>query len=151
MDCSDLTERSPTPSCPRSPTISRCTPPNAYVEPEILAWAKNFLSSITPIIKQAATDAVLAAVSVPGTGAVKAVAALASATADLASKGVPVVENDLKAAIQIAYNALPASVTGNSAAQAVVNAADTEVDKLGDSATATLTPAAPAPDSAPAA
>jgi hypothetical protein len=99
-------------------------------EPEVLAWAKNFLTGITPIIKQAATDAVLAAVTVPGTGSVKAAAALATATADLASKGIPVVENDLKAAIQIAYNALPASVTGNTAAQAVLSAADTEVTSV---------------------
>jgi|SRR6185503_16350031 len=101
------------------------------IEPEILAWAKNFLSTITPVIKQAATDAVLAAVTVPGTGSVKAAAALAAATADLASKGVPIVENDLKAAIQIAYNALPASVTQNEAAQAVVAAAGSEIDKVG--------------------
>ena len=101
------------------------------IEPEVLAWAKNFLSGITPVIKQAATDAVLAAVTVPGTGAVKAAAALATATTELASKGIPVVENDLKAAIQIAYNSLPTSVTGNAAAQAVVNAADTEVDAVG--------------------
>jgi hypothetical protein len=112
------------------------------VSPEILAWASNFLSTITPVIKQAAEDAVLAAVTVPGTGAVKAAAALATATADLATKGIPVVENDLKAAIQIAYNALPASVTGNTAATAVVNAADAEVDSLGATVTAAATPAA---------
>jgi hypothetical protein len=100
------------------------------IEPEIIAWAKNFLSTITPIIKEAATDAVLAAVTVPGSGAVKAAAALASATADLATKGIPVVENDLKAAIQIAYNALPASVTGNAAAAAVETAATNEVSAL---------------------
>ncbi len=98
------------------------------IEPEILAWAKNFLSNITPVIKQAATDAVLAAVTVPGSGAVKAAAALSIGTADLLGKGIPVIENDLKAAIQIAYNALPASITGNVAAQAVVNAADSAVD-----------------------
>ena len=113
----------------------------ATISPEILAWAKNFLSTITPVIKQAAEDAVLAAVTVPGTGAVKAAAALATATADLASKGVPVVENDLKAAIQIAYNALPASVTGSAAATAVVNAADTEVDAIGTDAATLATKA----------
>jgi hypothetical protein len=100
------------------------------IEPQILAWAKNFLASITPVIEKAATDAVLAAVTVPGTGSVKAAAALATATADLASQGVPIVENDLKAAIQIAYNALPASVTSNSAAVAVDAAANAEVDAL---------------------
>ncbi len=112
------------------------------IEPEILAWAKNFLSSITPIIKQAATDAVLAAVSVPGTGEVKAAAALATATADLVSQGVPVVENDLKAAIQIAYNALPASITGNTAAAAVETAAEKEVTAIADKIDPTVTPAA---------
>lgn len=101
------------------------------IEPEVLAWAKNFLSTITPVIKQAAEDAVLAAVSVPGTGSVKAAAALATALADLASKGVPVVEADLKAAVQIGYNALPASVTGNAAAVAVEGAANTVIDNLG--------------------
>jgi hypothetical protein len=100
------------------------------IEPEILSWAKNFLSTITPVIKQAAEDSVLAAVSVPGTGAVKAAAALASATADLVSKGVPVIENNLKAAIQIAYTSLPTSVTSTTAATAVLNAADTEVDTV---------------------
>lgn len=114
------------------------------IEPEILEWAKNFLSSVTPVIKQAATDAVLAAVSIPGTGEVKAVAALAAATADLTSKGVPVVENDLKAAIQIAYNALPASVTSNTAAQAVLNAADTEVATVAAKVEGESAPDAPA-------
>ena len=109
------------------------------ISPEILAWAKNFLATITPVIKQAAEDAVLAAVTVPGSGSVKAAAALATATADLASKGIPVVENDLKAAIQIAYNALPASVTGNTAAQAVLSAADNEVSAVA----AKVDPAAP--------
>lgn len=112
------------------------------IEPEILAWAKNFLTSITPVIKEAATDAVLAVVTVPGTGIEKAAAALASATADLASKGVPIVENDLKAAIQIAYNALPTAITGNTAAQAVVTAADSEVTAIGDKVQAEDDPAA---------
>ena len=100
------------------------------IEPAIIAWAKNFLATITPVIEKAATDAVLAAVAVPGSGAVKAAAALATATADLAAKGIPVVENNLKAAIQIAYQALPASITGNPAAQSVVNAANAEVDAV---------------------
>jgi hypothetical protein len=100
------------------------------LEPEIVAWASNFLSSITPVIKQAATDAVLAAISVPGSGAVKAAAAFAAGSADLLAKGVPVVDADLKAAIQIAYNALPASITGNVAATAVKTAADNEVDSV---------------------
>ena len=110
------------------------------LEPEVVAWASNFLSSITPVIKEAATDAVLAAVTVPGSGAVKAAAAFAAASADLLSKGVPIVDADLKAAIQIAYNALPASITGNSAATAVVTAADNVVD----SAAAKVEGAAPA-------
>jgi hypothetical protein len=98
------------------------------IEPEVLAWASNFLAGITPVIKEAATDAVLTAVAVPGSGSVKAVAAFAAASADLIKQGVPVVDNDLKAAIQIAYNALPSSVTGNVAATAVVTAADNAVD-----------------------
>lgn len=100
------------------------------IEPSVLAWAKAFLADITPVLKQAATDAVLAAVATPGTGEIKFAAAVATATADLASKGIPVVDNDLKAAIQIAYKALPASVTNNAAAQAVVNAANSEVDAV---------------------
>lgn len=100
------------------------------VEPEILAWAQNFLAGITPVIKEAATDAVLAAVSVPGSGGVKAAAALASATAVLVAKGIPIVENDLKAAIQIAYQALPATVTSNTAAAAVETSAENEVDAV---------------------
>lgn len=114
------------------------------VEPEIIAWAKNFLVTITPVIKQSAEDAVLAAVSFPGTGMEKAAAALATATADLTSKGIPIIENDLKAAIQIAYNALPASVTGNTAAQAVVGAANAEVDKVGGEVAAAAPVAPPA-------
>jgi hypothetical protein len=101
------------------------------IEPEILAWAKNFLSTITPVIRQAAEDAVLAAVSVPGTGEVKAAAALATGLADLANQGIPVIETDMKAAIQIAYRALPTSVTSSTAAQAVVDAANKEVDSVG--------------------
>jgi hypothetical protein len=100
------------------------------IEPEVVAWASNFLSTITPVIKQAATDAVLTAVTVPGAGTVKAAAAFAAATADLVSKGVPIIDADLKAAIQIAYNALPASITGNTAAAAVVTAANAEVDAV---------------------
>lgn len=100
------------------------------IEPEILAWAKNFLAGITPVIKQAATDAVLAAVSVPGSGEVKAAAALTAATADLVTQGVPVVEADLKSAIQIAYQALPASVTGNVAAAAVATVATNDITAL---------------------
>jgi hypothetical protein len=110
------------------------------LEPEIVAWASNFLSSITPVIKEAATDAVLAAVSVPGSGTVKAAAAFAAASADLLTKGIPVADADLKAAIQIAYNALPASITGNTAAAAVVTAADNVLD----SAAAKAEAAAPA-------
>lgn len=124
------------------------------LSPEIIAWATNFLSTITPVIKQAAEDAVLAAVSVPGTGAIKAAAALATAVADLSSKGIPVIESDLKAAIQIAYTALPASVTGNTAAQAVVNAADNEVSVEGAVVQGDLAPVAPVaaePATAPAA
>jgi hypothetical protein len=114
------------------------------ISPEILAWAKNFLSTITPVIKQAAEDAVLAAVTVPGPGSVKAAAALATATADLATKGIPVIENDLKAAIQIAYNALPASVTGNTAAQAVLTAADNEVSTVAATVVTEVAPVVPA-------
>lgn len=114
------------------------------IEPEILAWAQNFLSTVTPVIKAAATDAVLAAVSVPGSGEVKAAAALASATGVLISQGVPVVENDLKAAIQIAYNALPASVTGNVAAAAVETAATNEVTALASSVVGTVAATTPA-------
>lgn len=112
------------------------------IAPEILAWAKNFLVTITPVIKKAAEDAVLAAVTVPGSGAIKAAAALASATADLATQGVPIIENDLKAAIQIAYNALPASVTSNESAQAVVTAADNAVGTLGGEVAAKIDTAA---------
>ena len=111
--------------------LGKITTAAQTIEPEILAWATNFLASITPVIKQAATDAVLAAIAVPGDGAVKAAAALATATADLAKQGVPVVENDLKAAIQIAYNALPASVTGNSATAAIETVAENALTTTG--------------------
>lgn len=117
------------------------------IAPQILAWAKNFLATITPVIEKAASDAVLAAVTIPGTGAIKAAAALATATADLTTQGVPIAENDLKAAIQIAYNALPASVTGNAAAVAVDAAANNEVSALAakiDPAPAPVAPVAPA-------
>lgn len=111
------------------------------LEPQIIAWAKNFLASITPVIEKAATDAVLAAVAVPGDGTIKAAAALAAATADLATQGIPVVENDLKAAIQIAYNNLPSAATG-AAVTAVVAAADSEVDKIGTTVAAEVAPTA---------
>lgn len=114
------------------------------VEPSVLAWATNFLSGITPVIKEAATDGVLAAVAVPGDGAVKAAAALAAASADLLSKGVPIVEADLKAAIQIAYNALPASLTGSSAAAAIETAATNEVTTLATSVAGTFVASTPA-------
>lgn len=100
------------------------------IEPEVLAWAKNFLAGITPVIKQAATDAVLAAITVPGSGTDKAAAAFSKASADLISQGVPIVEANLKSAIQIAYESLPASITGNAAATAVTTAATNEVTVL---------------------
>lgn len=99
------------------------------VEPEAIAWVESFLKSITPAVRQAATDAVIAAVSVPGTGTVKAVAALGIAAKDLVEQGLPVVETDLKAAIQIAYHALPSSLASNAAVAAVVGAANSVVDK----------------------
>lgn len=122
-----------------NPTVETVENDVKAIEPSILAWAKNFLATITPVIEKAATDAVLAAVTVPGTGAIKAAAALATATADLTTHGVPIVENDLKAAIQIAYNALPASVTGNAAAVAVDAAANNEVSALAAKVSPTTT------------
>lgn len=77
------------------------------VGPSILAWAHNFLADISPVVIAAANDAVLAAVTVPGGGTVKFTAAVAAAGVDLVAKGIPIAENDLKAAVQIAYNALP--------------------------------------------
>lgn len=101
------------------------------IEPAVIAWAKNFLSVITPVIRQAATDGVLAAVSVPGSGEIKFAAAVAAAAADLATKGIPVVESQLKAAVQIAYDGLPEEVTHNVAAAVVVSAANSEIDTVG--------------------
>lgn len=98
------------------------------IEPSVLAWAKAFLSDITPVLKQAATDAVLAAATQPGTGQEKFAIAVATATKDLVTQGVPVVDNDVKAAVQIAYKALPQAVQSNSAAQAVEGAVDSQID-----------------------
>lgn len=72
-------------------------------EAAFVAWAHNLLVQITPVIKQAAEDAVAAAVSIPGSGEVKAAAALAAAIADLTEKGVPIVTNAIKGAIAIAF------------------------------------------------
>lgn len=99
------------------------------IEPSIIAWAHNFLKDVTPVLIKAANDAVLAAVTIPGGGAIKFAAAVATATADLIAQGVPVVDKDLKAAVQIAYKALPDDVKATSAAQAVTDAANAAVDK----------------------
>lgn len=72
-------------------------------EQALVTWAHNLLVQITPVIKQAAEDAVSAAVSVPGNDEVKAAAALTTAIADLTSKGVPIVTNAIKGAIEIAF------------------------------------------------
>lgn len=72
-------------------------------EKALVAWAHNLLVQITPVVKQAAEDAVTAAETVPGNGEVKAAAALAAAIADLTSKGVPIVVNAIKGAIEIAF------------------------------------------------
>jgi len=72
-------------------------------EQALVTWAHNLLVQITPVVKQAAEDAVAAAVAVPGNGEVKAAAALATAIADLSSKGVPIVVNAIKGAIEIAF------------------------------------------------
>jgi len=99
-------------------------------EAAMLAWVHNFLADMTPVIKQAADDAVIAAVSMPGSGEAKAAAAFATASAVLISKGIPIADADLKTAIQISYKALPATLASAPAAQAVVNAADAEVDAV---------------------
>lgn len=72
-------------------------------EQALVAWAHNLLVQITPAVKQAAEDAVQAAISVPGNGEVKAAAALAAAIADLTAKGIPIVINAIKGAIEIAF------------------------------------------------
>ena len=118
------------------------------LETSVLAWAHNFLSAITPVVRQAATDAVIAFVTLPGTGAVKFAGAVAAATADLVAKGVPVVDGQIKAAVQIAYEALPDDLKATSAATAVVNAADNAIDK---EAAAVIGTELPAPASAPTA
>ena len=100
------------------------------IAPSVFALFQSFMAKITPVMEKAASDAVLAAVTVPGTGAVKFAAALASAGEDLATQGVPIAEEDLKALIQVAYNALPASVTSTAGAQAVEAVANSEVDAL---------------------
>lgn len=100
------------------------------IEPAILAWAKSFLADVTPVLKQAATDAVLAAVTAPGDGNAKFAFAVAAATKDLVTQGVPVVDNDVKAAVQIAYKALPQGVQNNAAAQAVDAAVNKEIDTV---------------------
>lgn len=105
------------------------------IEPAIIQWAKNFLSDMKPVIVKAANDAVIALVSVPGTGAVKFTAAVAAAGADLLAQGVPIADNDLKAAVQIAYNALPDSVKASSAAQVVESTANAAIDNEAAKAT----------------
>lgn len=78
-------------------------------EAAFVAWVHPLLAQITPVIKEAAIDAVNAAVSLPGTGVEKAAAALATAVADLETKGEPIVINAIKGAIEIAYSNLPAA------------------------------------------
>lgn len=68
------------------------------------------------VLVQAATDAVVAAETAGGTGEVKAAAALAAVSADLLSKGVPVVVNAAKGAIELAVADLQAKVTALPAA-----------------------------------
>lgn len=101
------------------------------IEPAVIAWAKNFLTDIKPVVVKAANDAVLAAVTIPGDGSVKFAGAVAVALADLATQGIPIAENDLKAAVQIAYNALPDDVKATSAATTVQGAIDTAIDTGG--------------------
>lgn len=96
------------------------------IEPEVIAWAKNFLAGVTPILRQTATDAVIAAVSVPGNGEIKFAAAVATASAELLAKGVPFIDGQLKAVVQIAYDALPHNV----AVDAVAHAVDTKIDQV---------------------
>lgn len=72
-------------------------------EKALVAWAHNLLVQITPVVKQAAEDAVNAALAVPGNGEIKAAAALAVAIADLTAKGEPIVVNAIKGAIEIAF------------------------------------------------
>lgn len=104
------------------------------VVPSVIAWAHNFLADITPVMIQAANDAVVALVTAPGSGAVKFAAAVEAAGADLATKGIPIAVNDLKALVQIAYNALPSDAKDASAGAAVTTAVDTAIDAAGATA-----------------
>lgn len=97
--------------------------------PNALAFFKNLITGLTPVIEDAATKGVLAAVTAPGDGAAKALYAFGVASADLTEKGVPIIENDLKAYIQAAYKNLPQPVQDNAAAQAVEAKVDGEIDR----------------------
>lgn len=72
-------------------------------EQALAIWAHNLLVQITPIVKQAAEDGVAAAIAVPGNGEVRAAAALATAIEILTSKGIPIVVNAIKGAIEIVF------------------------------------------------
>lgn len=83
-------------------------------EKALIDWAHNLLIQITPAVKAAASAAVIAAETVPGGAEAKAAAAFTAASATLVAQGLPVIENAIKGAIEIAVaniNAPVASVT----------------------------------------
>lgn len=71
--------------------------------------AATFQGDIVAFLKQAAMDAVAAAASTPGTGEAKMLAAIASFTAELATKGLALAENEARLILENAYAEFKAS------------------------------------------
>lgn len=71
-------------------------------ETDFIAWAHNLLAQITPVLKQAATDAVAVAESTGGSASDKFASAETAVKEILTTAGAPIVENAIKGAIEIA-------------------------------------------------
>lgn len=69
-------------------------------------------------LKDAAKAAVTAAAALPGNGAAKAAAAFASVAGVLTTEGLPIIENDIKGAVEAAYASFIAAQTPATSAPA---------------------------------
>lgn len=92
---------------------------------DVLAAVEAFATVVAQnggsVLVQAATDAVAAAETAGGTAATKLAAAQAAVIADLTSKGIPVVQNAVNAAIEAAVAQMKAN-QGNASSSAATPA-----------------------------
>lgn len=77
-------------------------------EHDLIFWAHNFLEQISPVLRSIADIAVKAAEEIGADGATKFKTAYAQIADELGNRGLPIVENAIKGAIEISVANLKA-------------------------------------------